>query len=497
MKKNRYLFSLIAFSLALLFLPGAVSAGEPDEIKREIENLRKEFHEIKRIREEYDNRMKFIEKKLGELTAKEVTAEHGGDVVGSPDAGEVDSSEKMDSAKPYKDLPEDSPFELNWSGYADILFSWFDHGPNQNRPGGTESDSRLELDLARFILELEGEMPAGLGFEAEIEFEHGGTGAAFEIEYEEFGEFEQEVEQGGEVFIEELYLRKNFGDWGKLKVGRFYIGYGLLSQLYKPSGYLAAKRPESETMIIPAVWDEIGIGFNYYLNDNLDLTFQVVNGLDSTGFSSLNWVREGHQGKFETIRADGLAFVGRADYKFTDIGLTVGSSVYYGMNTNANRPKDDLEEVDSPLLLLDAHFVLRHDRWYGSGVVMWGKLWNAEDISVRNSRLSNNLDVPRTPVSDKALAVWGELGYDISPYMGLGPWNTLRPFLRVDYYDSMFNPDEFLFDNPRFERLVLTSGLSYSFAESVFVKLDYAYRRVGDSTLNNEGAANLTFGWIY
>ena len=93
--------------------------------------------------------------------------------------------------------------------------------------------------------------------------------------------------------------------------------------------------------------------------------------------------------------------------------------------------------------------------------------------------------------------MWGELGYDISPYVGLGPWNALRPFLRVDYYDSIFRPRESQFDNPRFERLVLTSGLSYSFADSVFVKLDYAYRRVGDSTLNNEGTANLTFGWIY
>lgn len=497
MKTNRYLLSLFAFYLAFLFLPGTGSAGEADEIRQEIENLRKEFREAKRIREEYDNRMKFIEKKLSELTAKEMNVEYGGDVVGSQDAGEVDYSEKADSVKLHKDLPEDSPFELSWSGYADILFSWFDHGPNQNRPGGSESDSRLELDLARFILELEGEMPAGLGFEAEIEFEHGGTGAAFEVEYEEFGEFEQEVEQGGEVFIEELYLRKNFGDWGKLKVGRFYIGYGLLSQLYKPSGYLAARRPESETMIIPAVWDEIGIGFNYYVNDNLDIAFQVVNGLDSTGFSSLNWVREGHQGKFETIQADGLAFVGRADYRFTGIGLTVGSSVYYGLNTNANRPKDDLEEVDSPLLLLDTHFILRHDGWYGSGVVMWGRLWNADDISARNSRLSNNLGVSRTAVGDNALAIWGELGYDVGPYVGLGPWSSLRPFFRVDYYDSMFEPRESLFDNPRYERLVLTSGLSYSFAESVFVKLDYAYRRVGDSTLNNEGTANLTLGWIY
>ena len=498
MKKNRYLLSLFAFCIALLFLSGAVSAGEPDEREREIENLKKEFREAKRIREEYDNRMKSIEKKLSELAGEEIPTEHEVDTAGSQDTEETDFQEKIAGAEePPKPVDTVSPFELTWSGYSDIIFSWFDHGPNQNRPGGAESDSRLELDLARFILELEGEMPAGLGFEAEIEFEHGGTGVAFEIEYGEFGEFEQEVEQGGEVFIEELYLSKKFGDWGKLKVGRFYIGYGLLSQLYKPSGYLGGRRPESETMIIPAVWDEIGIGFNYYVNDNLDLAFQVVNGLDSSGFGSLNWVREGHQGKFETIQADGLAFVGRADYRFSDIGLTVGSSVYYGMNTNANRPKDDLEDVDSPLLLLDAHFVLRHDRWHGSGVVMWGKLWNAEDISARNSRLSNNLSVQRTPVADNALALWGEIGYDIGPYVGLGLHSSLSPFVRVDYYDSMYRPRESLFDNPRYERMVLTSGLSYSFAESVFVKLDYAYRRVGDSTLNNEGTANLTLGWIY
>ena len=52
-------------------------------------------------------------------------------------------------------------------------------------------------------------------------------------------------------------------------------------------------------------------------------------------------------------------------------------------------------------------------------------------------------------------------------------------------------------DNPRFERLVLTGGVSYTFINSVFVKMDYAYRRVGDSTLNNENTINLAFGWVY
>ncbi len=492
MKKNRFLPLLLAFCLGLAVLPDGTHARESEEIAREIEKLRKEFSEIKQVREEYDERMRSIEKKLKDLAGeKEATGisredERAKTFVTTDSTGVVGMDES-----------DASPFSLEWSGYADILFSWFDHGPNQNRPGGSESESRVELDLSRFVLELEGEMFSGLGFEAEIEFEHGGTGSALEIEYEEFGEFEQEVENGGEVYLEELYLRKELGDWGELKAGRFYIGYGLLSELYKPSQYLATRRPESETMIVPAVWDEIGIGFDYRMNENLKISLQVLNGLDSSGFSSLNWIREGHQGRFETIRADGLAFVGRADYMFSHIGLKVGSSVYYGVNTNANRPKDDLEDVDSPLLLLDAHFILRHEKWHGSGAVMWGRLWNADEISERNKRLSNNLNVARTPIGDNALALWMEVGYCIASSLGLGPEHRLRPFLRTDYYDSMFKPRKTLFDNPRYERLVLTGGVSYMFADSVFVKLDYSHRRVGDSSLNDEGNANLALGFIY
>lgn len=492
MKNKNYLTSLLVLCFAVLSAPVSADAQGQEGKTGEIESLRNEIREIKRMREQSDVRMRAIERRLDELTGGK-SAEQAEPVRDAADS--ATAAEAVLSEKPEREA--ESPFRFDWSGYSDIRFSYFDHGPNQNRPGGSESDDRLEFDLARFVVELEGETDAGLGFEAEIEFEHGGTGSAFEIEYEEFGEFEQEVENGGEVYLEELYLWKRFGDWGKIRAGRFYLGFGLLYDMYKPTEYLAAARSESETMVIPAVWDEMGIGFNYYASENLELVLQVVNGLDSSGFGSLNWVGSGHQGKFETIRADGLAFVGRVDFKLPDIGFLIGSSVYYGLDTNANRPKRGLEDVDSPLLLLDAHMVFRYGKWHATGMAMWGRLWNADDISERNRRLSNNLNAPRTPVGDNALATWAELGYDVGSFIGLGGAHSLKPFFRVDYYDTMFRPRESLFDNPRYERLVLTSGLSYVFSDSAFVKLDYSHRRVGDSNLNNEGAVNLSLGWVY
>ena len=521
MKKYNLLLRTLCIWLTVLFLTetaypqAAPGKDDVQELKEMILELKKEnaerIQELEELKKENTEKIQSLEKRIDDLTAEqpktaapageEKEAEKEEKYTAEDDERDIDEEdflEKINAGdRPYKKLVEEGPFKLTWEGYADILFSWYGYGPDQTRPGGSGSDNRLEFDLTRFVLELEGEMFAGLGFEAEIEFEHGGTGSAFEIEYEEFGEFEQEVEKGGEVYVEELYLYKKFGDWAKLKAGRFYLAFGLMSFLSKPTDYLAARRPESETNVIPAVWDEMGASFEYYVNDNWDLTFQVVNGLDSTGFGSLNWVTEGHQGKFETIKATGLALVGRIDFKLPNYGLLIGTSAYYGIDTSANRPKDDLPDVDAPLLLLDAHVIFEHGRWRGSGDVIWGHLWDAEEISERNARLSNNLDVPRTAVSDNAFSSWGEIGYNINTYVGLDHLHRLEPFVRVDYYDTFFNPRDALFDNPRYERTVFTGGVSYTFVNSIFVKLDYVYRMLGSSDFGSESGIDLAFGWVY
>jgi opacity protein-like surface antigen len=45
--------------------------------------------------------------------------------------------------------------------------------------------------------------------------------------------------------------------------------------------------------------------------------------------------------------------------------------------------------------------------------------------------------------------------------------------------------------------MVFTGGLSYTFANAVFVKLDYVYRMLGSSDFNSESGIDLAFGWVY
>ncbi len=399
------------------------------------------------------------------------------------------------------------PWKLELGGYGELGMTYYRYGSDQSRPGGSQHDQRLELDSTRFVAALEGTMPGGFEFEAELEIEHGGVGAAKEVEFDEFGEIETEIEKGGEVQLEEFYLKRSWGRY-QVGIGRFYVALGHLHAHYRPTDYLGANRSEAESTIFPGQWDEMGVTFSAFF-PKVKLTAQLVNGLDSTGFSSRSWVSSGHQGSFETIRATDVAGVLRAEF---DLGAaSLGVSGYVG-GANRNRPKDDLlKECDDPepntvapcgtirsvvaIGAIDARWDWSGLRGQALGV--FGHLSNAAAISSRNDRLSNELGVDRTPVSDNALAIAAELGYDVAPHLGLCDCNRLEPFVRFDYYDTIYNPRDSLFDNPRYERTVLAAGLSYTYDKAITGKLELRRRSFGTDTLRLEHSVQASAGFVY
>jgi hypothetical protein len=397
------------------------------------------------------------------------------------------------------------PWKLELGGYGELGMTYYNHGSDQSRAGGSQHDKRLELDSTRFVAALEGTMPGGLEFEAELEIEHGGVGAAKEVEFDEFGEIETEIEKGGEVQLEEFYIKRNWSRY-QVGIGRFYLALGHLQAHYRPTDYLGAQRSEAESTIFPGQWDEMGVTFSAFF-PRVKLTAQLVNGLDSTGFSSRSWVSSGHQGSFETIRATDLAGVLRAEL---DLGAgSIGFAGYVG-GTNRNRPKEDLlKECDDPapntvapcgtirsvvaIGAVDARWNWRGLRGQALGV--YGHLSNAAAVSNRNDRLSNTLGVDRTPVSDNALALAGEVGYDVAPHLGL--CNAIEPFLRFDYYDTIYNPRSELFDNPRYARTVLAAGVSYTYANALVGKLEIRRRSFATDALRLEHSVQVTAGFVY
>lgn len=67
-----------------------------------------------------------------------------------------------------------------------------------------------QVDLPHVVFFVGYDFGHGWSLGSEIEFEHGGTESAIEIEEEETGEYESEIERGGEVALEQFWLQKSF-----------------------------------------------------------------------------------------------------------------------------------------------------------------------------------------------------------------------------------------------------------------------------------------------
>lgn len=82
--------------------------------------------------------------------------------------------------------------------------------------------SRGEFDLPHVTFMIGYNFGKGWRMNAELEYEHGGTGSAMEIENNEGGEIETELEQGGEVELEQNRCRSSRvccrrGPWHPIK----------------------------------------------------------------------------------------------------------------------------------------------------------------------------------------------------------------------------------------------------------------------------------------
>lgn len=380
-------------------------------------------------------------------------------------------------------------------GYGEILYQHYDFGPDRKSgENGSPEDDRSTIGIPRAVFEMEYFFQPDLYLEAELEIEFGGTGSAMELEYEESGEYEHEVEKGGEIVLEEIHITKEFIPEFNLRAGHFILPVGLVNTRHEPEDFFGTIRPESETGIIPVTWHETGLEAFGSFGD-LSYQLQLVNGLDATGFSSEHWVAEGHQTRFELAQATNMAFVAALEYSGLE-GLTVGGSFYRGNSTD-NRPKSDMEGIDGYVTVVDGHAVYEQGPLVARVLYLYGSLQNADVISQKNTRISKDLQTPRTPVASGALAWYGEIGYDVLPLFASDSASSMRllPFFRYEHYNSMHKAASGQFPDPRFERNLWTAGLNFFLTDDVVVKADFSHRTFGLDRYNDENTIGVGVGY--
>ena len=386
----------------------------------------------------------------------------------------------------FSAIAELNPFSV--SGYGVINYAHFDWDFDPNR--------RAAIDVERFVISPKYRINDTIRLEAELEFEHGGTGSTMEFDkFEEFGEFETEVEKGGEVIVEKLAAVFSIHPLLNFRVGHIIVPVGLVSKRHKPQHYFTTTQPEAESHLIPTIWHETGVELFGTLG-TLKYQALIVNGLDSTGFSSRHWIVRGHQLRFETVNAEAPAFVGWLDYALHE-NATVGISGYYG-DTAANRPKPDVD-FDAHVGIVSLHGFYEVNAVKVRGLFLFGSLENADRLSKVNRTLPNNLNVKRTPIGSSAIGMYIEAGYDVMSFFrtanDVSP--TLDVFARYDFYDTMASVEGIIFDNPRWERTTWTFGINYYVHSQIVFKSHYSLRQLATKDQNKENTFAIGFGFQY
>ncbi len=397
-------------------------------------------------------------------------------------------SQRPDSTNSFK--------RFRLGSYGETLFQHMDYGPDRySDPKGAPSDNRSVIGIPRMNLSFDYNFTPKITLTTEIEFEHGGTGAAMELEYEEAGEYEAEIEKGGEVALEQMFLTRKFSDAFQLRIGHMVVPVGQTNNRHVPILFFGTVRPEGENTLIPLTWHETGISVLGYL-PKWYYEFQLVSGLDPNGFSSPYWIKRGRQGAFENVNMTNPAWVGRIENTSLK-HLRLGISGYYG-NTGKNATKPEkMKNIKGTVSIDSAEAEYNDRKLVVRANILSGNLDDSYNITSRNKTISSATQYLRSPVAKRALTWAVESGFNVFSFFHTK--EKLFPFARYEYYNSMESTEKGILADERYKRNVLTLGMNYCFLPNAILKMDYSMREIGGGKYNNENTFALALvytGWL-
>ncbi len=213
-------------------------------------------------------------------------------------------------------------------------------------------------------------------------------------------------ESGGEVSIEQAFLKFNLNSTQYIAAGLLLPRIGLLNENHLPINFFGVERPLVEQLVIPCTWRELGVGF-YGRSKKLALNYSVaiLNGLNASGFEHGSGIREGrYEGRNAT--ANNLALTGAIQYFYKDFIFQL--SGYAGGSNGLNKQSSDSLQLSSGMFGLPVYLGEADFRWSKNG-------WNAKamgafisipDAYSINKAYANN-------ISNTSYGAYAEIAYNL------------------------------------------------------------------------------------
>lgn len=304
-----------------------------------------------------------------------------------------------------------------------------------------DAKSHGRFDIPHAVIFIGYDFGKGWSMSSEIEFEHGGTESAVEFENEEGGEYESEVERGGEVALEQFWIQKSFMPQLNVRAGMMVVPVGQTNSHHMPTEFFGVYRPEGENTIMPCTWHEIGVSLWGKAGDwRYELMFMP--GLDSERFGSQGWIHDGSASPYEYKIANVYAGAFRVDNTSVK-GLRLSLAGYVGnsfRNTMAPTSSEKNDGIHGTVTIGTFDFRYEGYGFIARGHFDYGHLSDAKHITAFNMNMSSKSPSKKQKVASDAISTGIEAGYDffsLSPKLRAAN-QRLYLFGRYDYYDSMY-----------------------------------------------------------
>ena len=387
---------------------------------------------------------------------------------------------------------------FRFGGYGEMVANFKDYGINRfyGHKEGNAKQNHNTISIPRFVLAFDYKFTPKWILGAEIEFEYGGTGTSYELENTENGEYETEVEKGGEVALEQFHITRMIVPEFNIRAGHLIVPVGLTNAHHEPTNFFGSSRPEGETTIIPCTWHETGIEFLGKFGKDyatFDYEAMIVTGLNANGFDRNKWVRGGKQGLFEGDNFTSPAYVARLNYTGVP-GLRLGGSIYYCPNTGANSDKlityDEIGRIPVTIYSLDAQYINKYVTARAN--YLSGNIAHADQLGAKNGKLSNKSGYSRTtPIAKRAVSYNAEVGLNLKSIVGGGKnFPVIYPFAQYEYYNSQEKGEGMDVMDARCQVSKWNFGLNWRALPNLVVKADYTTRQIGTAKVFGTGNYN-------
>lgn len=322
------------------------------------------------------------------------------------------------------------------------------------------SGEQAEANLARAVLYTGYKFSNRAVFNSELEVEDAST------------------EVGGNVNVEFAYLDYLLRPNANVRAGLVLVPMGLVNEQHEPTAYLGARRPRTETFIIPATWSELGAGV---FGDAGRVSYRayVTTGLRGSGFTGEEGLREGRQGGGNVVAED-FAVVGRVDYHPFE-GTMFGGSLYSGNSGQGTFSGSG--RIKGHVGLAEVHADSRFNAVTLRALYARG---NASNVD----QLADSFD----PVGKSFGGWYVEGGYDIASLFSRADY-SLTPYVRYERVDTQRRAAAGFSRNPEFNQKFLTLGVAWKPIPQSVIKVDW--ENVDNAAHIGTDRFNVSLGYIF